>query len=156
MAGAFSRKASGISCDLTAFRKIKELRANAVETPLGVTGLLLLGLSLFASLQQAGQILDKYDNLNMNYSYLTTINEKDIRNYTVVLKMTKSHTMIIFVAKIVNSIFLSEIGTLNLGENILIHYCLVHRDLTNDLLLQILRCGLTPQSSPGIRTRCFS
>ena len=40
MAGAFSRKASGISCDLTAFRKIKELCANAVETPLGVTGLL--------------------------------------------------------------------------------------------------------------------
>ena len=36
MAGAFSRKASGISCDLTAFRKIKEHRANAVETPLGV------------------------------------------------------------------------------------------------------------------------
>ena len=41
MAGAFSRKTSGISCDLTAFRKIKELRANAVETPLGVTGVLL-------------------------------------------------------------------------------------------------------------------
>ena len=40
MAGAFSRKASGISCDLTAFRKIKEHRAKAVETPLGVTGLL--------------------------------------------------------------------------------------------------------------------
>ena len=44
MAGAFSRKASGISCDLTAFRKIKELRANAVETPLGVTGLLLASI----------------------------------------------------------------------------------------------------------------
>ena len=41
MAGTFSRKTSGISCDLTAFRKIKELRANAVETPLGVTGVLL-------------------------------------------------------------------------------------------------------------------
>ena len=40
MAGAFSRKTSGISCDLTAFRKIKEHRANAVETLLGVTGLL--------------------------------------------------------------------------------------------------------------------
>ena len=40
MAGAFSRKTSGISWDLTAFRKIKEHRANAVETPLGVTGLL--------------------------------------------------------------------------------------------------------------------
>ena len=40
MAGAFSRKTLGISCDLTAFRKIKELRANAVETPLGVTGVL--------------------------------------------------------------------------------------------------------------------
>ena len=42
MVGAFSRKRSGISCDLTAFRKIKELRANAVETPLGVTGLLAI------------------------------------------------------------------------------------------------------------------
>ena len=40
MAGAFSRKTSGISCDLTAFRIIKEHRANAVETPLGVTGVL--------------------------------------------------------------------------------------------------------------------
>ena len=40
MAGAFSRKTLEISCDLTAFRKIKELRANAVETPLGVTGVL--------------------------------------------------------------------------------------------------------------------
>ena len=46
MAGAFSRKASGISCDLTAFRKIKEHRANAVETPLGVTGLLGSKISL--------------------------------------------------------------------------------------------------------------
>ena len=41
MEGAISRKASGISCDLTVFRKIKEHRANAVETPLGVTGLLV-------------------------------------------------------------------------------------------------------------------
>ena len=40
MAGAFSRKTLGISGDLTAFRKIKEIRANAVETPLGVTGVL--------------------------------------------------------------------------------------------------------------------
>ena len=35
----FSRKISGFSCDLTALRKIKQLRINAVETRLGVTGL---------------------------------------------------------------------------------------------------------------------
>ena len=40
MTGAFSRKSSGIACALTVLRKIKEHRANAVETPLGVTGLL--------------------------------------------------------------------------------------------------------------------
>ena len=40
MTGAFSRKTSGIFCALTVVRKIKEHRANAVETPLGMTGLL--------------------------------------------------------------------------------------------------------------------
>ena len=40
MTGPFSRKTSGFSCDLTALRKIKELRANALETPLGVIGVL--------------------------------------------------------------------------------------------------------------------
>ena len=43
MTGAFSRKTSGISWDLAAFQKIKELCANAVETPLGVIGLLAVG-----------------------------------------------------------------------------------------------------------------
>ena len=40
MTGPFSRKISGFSCDLTALQKIKQLRAKAVETRLGVTGLL--------------------------------------------------------------------------------------------------------------------
>ena len=53
MAGAFSRKPSGISCDLTAFRKIKEHRANAVETPLGVTGLLSDSSSLSSLCEHA-------------------------------------------------------------------------------------------------------
>ena len=36
--GLFLRKISGFSCDLTALRKIKQLRTNAAETRLGVTG----------------------------------------------------------------------------------------------------------------------
>ena len=49
MTGAFSRKTSGISCALTVLRKNKEHRVNAVETPLGVTGL-LFGQLLVANL----------------------------------------------------------------------------------------------------------
>ena len=37
--GPFTRKLSGFSCDLTALQKIKQLRANTMETQLGVTGL---------------------------------------------------------------------------------------------------------------------
>ena len=39
--GPFSKKISGISCDLTALWKIKQYHGNAVETRLGVTGALI-------------------------------------------------------------------------------------------------------------------
>ena len=48
MTWALSRKNNRIPCDLTSFRKIKELLANAVETPLGVTGLLRMRKPLMA------------------------------------------------------------------------------------------------------------
>ena len=60
MAGAFSRKASGITCDLTAFRKIKEHRANAVETPLVVTGLLHCTCVTYVD-----NYLELFDNLSL-------------------------------------------------------------------------------------------
>ena len=70
MAGAFSRKTSGISCDLTAFRKIKELRANAVETPLGVTGLLgdFFFISWFTDIETLS-FLNIYSVKSYNFRY---------------------------------------------------------------------------------------
>ena len=60
--------------------------------------------------------MDDNVNLNMKYSFLTTMYERDIRMYTIVTPhgdLVMSPTMI-FKSKIINYIFLPEIRTFGL------------------------------------------
>ena len=63
---------------------------------------LLPGLTPIALLRHAGCILSKSINLDMHYSFLTTMYERDIRIHTVV---TSENVL----RKNVNNIFLPEI-----------------------------------------------